>query len=126
MKQPEKSRGNPREPDCPHGRGPAGGPVRRDGEPDGSLRGRGGEGFWVCWVLKQLFSIEAFSGRLLFKGGTSLSKIFRAITGFPRISIWRWITPRWASPASAIRAGRACREPNRPSSLPKCSAIARD
>jgi hypothetical protein len=82
MKQPEKSRGNPREPDCPHGRGPAGGPVRRDGEPDGSLRGRGGEGFWVCWVLKQLFSIEAFSGRLLFKGGTSLSKIFRAINRF--------------------------------------------
>lgn len=38
--------------------------------------------FWVCWVLKQLFSIEAFSGRLLFKGGTSLSKIFRAIHRF--------------------------------------------
>ena len=38
--------------------------------------------FWVCWVLKQLFSIQAFSGRLLFKGGTSLSKIFRAINRF--------------------------------------------
>src|SRR5450755_424145 len=38
--------------------------------------------FWVCWVLKQLFSIEAFSGRLLFKGGTSLSKIFHAIHRF--------------------------------------------
>jgi hypothetical protein len=23
--------------------------------------------FWVCWVLKQLFSIEAFSGRLLLR-----------------------------------------------------------
>ena len=23
--------------------------------------------FWVCWMLKQLFSIEALSGRLLFK-----------------------------------------------------------
>ena len=32
--------------------------------------------FWVCWTLKQLFSIEALVGRLLFKGGTSLSKIF--------------------------------------------------
>jgi predicted nucleotidyltransferase component of viral defense system len=30
-------------------------------------------------MLKQLFSIEAPSGRLLFKGGTSLSKIFHAI-----------------------------------------------
>ena len=38
--------------------------------------------FWVCWVLKQLFSIEAFSGRLLLKGGTSLSKIFHAINRF--------------------------------------------
>ena len=38
--------------------------------------------FWVCWVLKQLFSIEALSGRLLFKGGTSLSKIFHAIDRF--------------------------------------------
>ncbi len=38
--------------------------------------------FWVCWMLKQLFSIEAFCGRLLFKGGTSLSKIFHAIHRF--------------------------------------------
>src|SRR6202049_1962000 len=38
--------------------------------------------FWVCWMLKQLFSIEALSGRLLFKGGTSLSKIFHAINRF--------------------------------------------
>ncbi len=38
--------------------------------------------FWVCWVLKQVFSIEVLSGRLLFKGGTSLSKIFHAINRF--------------------------------------------
>ena len=38
--------------------------------------------FWVCWVLKQLFSTDALSGRLLFKGGTSLSKIFHAINRF--------------------------------------------
>jgi hypothetical protein len=38
--------------------------------------------FWVCWVLRQLFSIEDLSGRLLFKGGTSLSKIFQAINRF--------------------------------------------
>ncbi len=38
--------------------------------------------FWVCWMLKQLFSIEAFRERLLFKGGTSLSKIFNAIRRF--------------------------------------------
>jgi hypothetical protein len=38
--------------------------------------------FWVCWTLKQFFSIEALAGRLLFKGGTSLSKIFHAINRF--------------------------------------------
>jgi hypothetical protein len=38
--------------------------------------------FWVCWVLKQLFSIESLSNRLLFKGGTSLSKVFHAINRF--------------------------------------------
>ena len=38
--------------------------------------------FWVCWVLKQLFSNETFENRLLFKGGTSLSKIFHAINRF--------------------------------------------
>jgi hypothetical protein len=38
--------------------------------------------FWVCWVLKQLFSIDALTAQLLFKGGTSLSKIFHAINRF--------------------------------------------
>jgi len=38
--------------------------------------------FWVCWVLKQLFSIDALSNRLIFKGGTSLSKVFHAINRF--------------------------------------------
>ena len=38
--------------------------------------------FWVCWVLKQLFSIETLKDRLLFKGGTSLSKVFHAINRF--------------------------------------------
>src|SRR5208337_2496393 len=38
--------------------------------------------FWVCLMLKQLFSIDALTVRLLFKGGTSLSKIFHAINRF--------------------------------------------
>jgi hypothetical protein len=38
--------------------------------------------FWVCWTLKQLFAIDALRGRLLFKGGTSLSKIYHAINRF--------------------------------------------
>jgi hypothetical protein len=38
--------------------------------------------FWVCWTLKQIFSTDALKNTLLFKGGTSLSKIFRAINRF--------------------------------------------
>lgn len=38
--------------------------------------------FWVCWMLRQLFSIGELQGTLLFKGGTPLSKIFHAINRF--------------------------------------------
>ncbi len=37
--------------------------------------------FWVCWTLERLFSIESLP-RLLFKGGTSLSKGFEMIERF--------------------------------------------
>lgn len=38
--------------------------------------------FWVCWILKQLFTIKEFYRRLVFKGGTSLSKCFNLIQRF--------------------------------------------
>ena len=39
--------------------------------------------FWVCWTLDALFNgLEAGSPRLLFKGGTSLSKAFGLIPRF--------------------------------------------
>lgn len=38
--------------------------------------------FWVCWVLGRLFSIPELRGRIVFKGGTSLSKVFHAIERF--------------------------------------------
>jgi hypothetical protein len=38
--------------------------------------------FWVCWVLKRLFESEAISRKILFKGGTSLSKVFHLIERF--------------------------------------------
>jgi Nucleotidyl transferase AbiEii toxin, Type IV TA system len=52
--------------------------AARKGLPDAIVE----KDFWVCWMLKQLFSTDALSGRLLFKGGTSLSKIFHAIKRF--------------------------------------------
>jgi predicted nucleotidyltransferase component of viral defense system len=37
--------------------------------------------FWVCWLLGILFQYE-FAGSLVFKGGTSLSKVFGVIDRF--------------------------------------------
>ena len=37
--------------------------------------------FWVCWLLGVLFNSE-FAGSLVFKGGTSLSKVFGVIDRF--------------------------------------------
>ena len=37
--------------------------------------------FWVCWLLCIIFESE-FSGSLVFKGGTSLSKVFGVIERF--------------------------------------------
>jgi len=38
--------------------------------------------FWVCWVLKHLYSVPQFDSHILFKGGTTLSKIFDVIRRF--------------------------------------------
>jgi hypothetical protein len=37
--------------------------------------------FWVCWILRQIFQLQDFP-RLIFKGGTSLSKAFDIIKRF--------------------------------------------
>ena len=38
--------------------------------------------FWVCWVLKQLFTDSTLRTQLVFKGGTSLSKVYNLIDRF--------------------------------------------
>lgn len=38
--------------------------------------------FWVCWVLYRVFSIREKLPGLVFKGGTSLSKVFHIIERF--------------------------------------------
>ena len=38
--------------------------------------------FWVCWVLKKLFTDSELKDRMVFKGGTSLSKVFGLIDRF--------------------------------------------
>jgi hypothetical protein len=38
--------------------------------------------FWVCWALKHLFTDVKLKERLVFKGGTALSKVFGLINRF--------------------------------------------
>jgi len=38
--------------------------------------------FWVCWILKLLFSLDDIKDNLTFKGGTSLSKVYKKIKRF--------------------------------------------
>ena len=38
--------------------------------------------FWVCWILKILFSLSSVGSHLTFKGGTSLSKCYNVIKRF--------------------------------------------
>jgi hypothetical protein len=38
--------------------------------------------FWVCWSLRRIFEVLQFRPHLIFKGGTSLSKVYRAIDRF--------------------------------------------
>jgi hypothetical protein len=38
--------------------------------------------FWVCWTLKRVFALTDPPAGLLFKGGTSLSKVFGVIERF--------------------------------------------
>lgn len=38
--------------------------------------------FWVCWTLRELFSLPGIGAQLTFKGGTSLAKGWRLIERF--------------------------------------------
>lgn len=38
--------------------------------------------FWVVWVLDKLFRSDSLAGKIIFKGGTSLSKVFGLIKRF--------------------------------------------
>jgi len=39
--------------------------------------------FWVCWTLRRLFASDELASKIMFKGGTSLSKVFGLIERFP-------------------------------------------
>src|SRR5262249_17860041 len=38
--------------------------------------------YWVCWTLGRIFGLSDLAEAIVFKGGTSLSKVFHAIGRF--------------------------------------------
>jgi len=54
--------------------------------------------FWVCWTLKRIFETPELASKVLFKGGTSLSKCFGLIDRFSEdidlILDWRLVTDK--------------------------------
>jgi predicted nucleotidyltransferase component of viral defense system len=38
--------------------------------------------YWVCWTLRELFSLPVWGEQLTFKGGTSLSKGWKLISRY--------------------------------------------
>ena len=62
--------------------------------------------FWVCWTLARIFEVEAMAPHVVFKGGTSLSKVFGAIQRFSE-DIDLAVSPQArASARSRVRAMR--------------------
>ncbi len=63
--------------------------------------------FWVSWTLAVLFAHPEFGAQLVFKGGTSLSKVFGVIERFSE-DIDLSVSPAFLgiSEASFVRTGR--------------------
>ena len=78
--------------------------------------------FWVCWLLGVLFADPDVAPHLVFKGGTSLAKVFGAIDRFSedvdcRCRPHSWARTRKASSCSPVARAAMPR-------LRRCSACA--
>jgi len=67
--------------------------------------------FWVSWTLAVLFAHPEFGGQLVFKGGTSLSKVFSVIDRFSEdidLSVspaFLGISEKWLEAAGSRKKG---------------------
>jgi hypothetical protein len=68
--------------------------------------------FWVCWTLKKIFEHPILSKQLIFKGGTSLSKVFRLIDRFSEdidlVLDWRVVSESIDPMAARSRTKQQC------------------
>ncbi len=62
--------------------------------------------FWVCWLLRLIFTDPELGGHLVFKGGTSLSKVFNIIQRFSE-DIDLSVDPDWLGFAGDLRPDAA-------------------
>ncbi len=62
--------------------------------------------FWVCWLLRLIFADPELGGHLVFKGGTSLSKVFDIIQRFSE-DIDLSVNPDWLGFGGEVRPGTA-------------------
>ena len=63
--------------------------------------------FWVCWTLRRLFALPGIGEHLIFKGGTSLSKVWKAIARFSE-DIDVSLSREWLGFAGAHDPEKAC------------------
>ena len=62
--------------------------------------------FWVCWLLRLIFADAELGGHLVFKGGTSLSKVFGIIQRFSE-DIDLSVDPDWLGFGGDVRPDAA-------------------
>jgi len=62
--------------------------------------------FWVCWLLRLIFADPELGGHLVFKGGTSLSKVFGIIQRFSE-DIDLSVDPDWLGFGGEVRPDAA-------------------
>ncbi len=85
--------------------------------------------FWVCWTLRELFALPGAREHLIFKGGTALAKIWRAVRRFSEdvdVSLSReWLG--FAGPQDPERATSASQRKKRLEALvAACEAKVRE
>lgn len=70
--------------------------------------------FWVCWTLRELFALPGIGQHLIFKGGTSLSKVWGLIARFSEdidVSLSRdWLGFAGAADLEKATTGKKQRE----------------
>ena len=81
--------------------------------------------FWVCWLLHEIFALPELRPHLIFKGGTSLSKVFNIIARFSE-DIDLSLSPTFLGIAEATleeAASRTQRDRNQKQLEARCAEI---